>query len=76
MADLNPRPQRPIHYARPLRLAEGFVLSDLETLAWRFCSEGALVENLNGFGRRSPINKLVRRIQQLIIEQYGWPIRS
>ena len=51
-------------------------LSDLEASVWQLCAEGRLLEDYNGFGCRYKPNKLVRRIQQLIIEQYGWPIRS
>ena len=70
MADLK---RKPIRYARPLRPPEGWTLAELEAYAHRFTDQGVRVEASNGSGPQFQVSRTVARIQQLIIEQQGWP---
>ena len=71
------RPRPVINYGRDkVNPPKGVLLEDLEALAWKMWDECCLIEDSSGSGRMFRINKPLLRIQQKIIEQYGWPKRG
>lgn len=70
---LSPQPRRPIAYGAQIRPPKGWTLQQLEEKAWAFRDRGVRVEDTDGFGPGHAINRSIRRIQELIIEQYGLP---
>ena len=76
-AELISRPRPVINYGRDkINPPKGFSLGQLEAHAWWFWDRRARIEDCSGDGRAFAINRPVRKILQLIIEQYGWPERG
>ena len=76
-AELKGRPRPPINYGRDkVNPPKGVRLVDLEAWAWKMRDQCCLLEDSSGSGRMFRINKPLFRIQQKIIEQYGWPERE
>ena len=75
-AALLTRPRLPINYGnKVVRPPKGFVLEQLEAVAWSFRDRNVQMFSVAGNGRNT-VNKSIMRIHQLIIDQYGWPERD
>ena len=72
-AELLNRPRPAINYGRDrVNPPKGISIQELEAVAWSMRDRGVLLESYFGH-RRYRINKTILRIQQLIIDQFGWP---
>ena len=66
-----------INYGRDkINPPKGCSLGQLEAHAWYFWDQRAQIEDCSGDGRAFAINRPVRKILQLIIDQYGLPERE
>ena len=71
------RPRPAINYGnKAIRPPKGTTLVDLEAAAWSARDRGIRWEIVEGLGPQFRLNKAIAKIQQLIIEQYGWPDRG
>ena len=76
-AELNSRPRPLINYGRDkINPPKGLSLEQLEAQAWWFWDQRAVIDDCAGDGRAFAISRPISRIQQLIVDQYGWPERD